>query len=120
MAPPIPPTPKVRRPGPAGGSQGGGYLCDAHLLQARLDDHLASELHARRLKIQSAHGLSTKPAKAAIHIANWAPEEQPFQPRQNRRAEVAMQPGHGPRFDAPEEAVAHDQVVAFPQLLHKG
>ena len=52
-----------------------------------------------------------------MEIAARAAEEQAADRAEHRVAEIAVQRRHGARRDAAEEPVAHDELVAGPQLL---
>jgi hypothetical protein len=52
-----------------------------------------------------------------MRIADRRPEEKVENPGQDRVAHVAMQPGHRAGENAAPEPIAHDQVIARPQLL---
>jgi hypothetical protein len=55
-----------------------------------------------------------------MEIAGVAREEQPTDGSQDRIADVAVLPRHRSRLDSAEEPIAHDEVPAPPELLHKG
>src|SRR5262249_36127316 len=94
-------------------------LADLLSVQARLDNHFTGEFHSGTGQPQPFITILTESAQAAVGVADRRVEEQVQDAGEPRIADVAVQPGHGPRPDAPPEAVAHHQVVALPQLLHK-
>src|SRR5690349_13726104 len=55
-----------------------------------------------------------------MEISAGTAEEQTSEPSQNGIAQVSMQQRHGAGGDAPEEAVAHDELVALAQLGDEG
>ena len=54
-----------------------------------------------------------------MEIADADTEEQTTDPAQDRVAQIAMERRHGPGSDSALEAVAHDQIHALTQLVHK-
>src|SRR5262249_864331 len=100
--------------------QNDGHFTDLLLVQAGANDHLAGELHTRRLKTQSLVSILTEAAKAAVSVANRAAKEQVQNPGEDRIANVAMMPGHGPGPNAAPEAVSHHQFVTGTQALDEG
>ena len=55
-----------------------------------------------------------------MKITAGAGKKQPSDRGQHRIAKILVQRRHRIRLDAPAEAVPHDELVAFAQLLHKG
>lgn len=54
-----------------------------------------------------------------MEIADADTEEQTADPAQDRIAQIPMERRHGPGSDPPLEAVAHDQIHALAQFVHK-
>ena len=115
MAPPVAPTPQVRRPTAAVGRQRRRNLRDALPAERRLDDHLGRELHPRAAERQRLGCVAPEAAQPAVEVAHRRAEEEPTERAQHRVAEQAVQPRHRARRDAAGEAIADDEIVARAQ-----
>ena len=120
MTPAVVPGPQVRGAGTTVLLQGGGDLDDVVLGQGGLDDHLGGELHPGGLEPQVEDALPVEAAQAAVEVPDAGAEEQLADAGQDGVAQILVQRGHGAGGDAALEPVAHDEVVAFAQLLHEG
>ena len=74
-------------------------LGDRQFLLRGPDDHLRGELHAGRAQVQPRQHLAAQRAHAAVRIADAGAEEEVEQAREDRVADVLMQPRHRPRLD---------------------
>src|ERR1700751_3878754 len=83
------------------------YLGDAKPVHGCFDNHLASELHTRRLKVQLQNRRTIETSKSTMEIAAIAVKEPPPERRQYRIANITVQPRHGARLDAALKAVSH-------------
>src|SRR5579871_4077704 len=99
------------------GVQNNGNFRDPLMVQTGLDHHLAGKLHSRSLQMQPLVGFPAEAAETAVGIADRSMKEQVQDPSEDWVADVAMQPGHGPRPDAALKAIAHDQIVASAKLI---
>src|SRR5690606_23268586 len=99
--------------------EGRGHLGDAELMQRRLDDHLARELHPRGAEPERVDGLLAEAADAAVKVAARCLEEQAPDESEDRVAEVLVKERHRARLDTAAEAVAHDEVVALAELVEE-
>lgn len=54
-----------------------------------------------------------------MKVTDTDTEEQTANPAQDRIAQIAMERRHGPGSDSALETVAHDQIHALTQLVHK-
>lgn len=54
-----------------------------------------------------------------MKVTDTDTEEQTANPAQDRIAQIAMERRHGPGSDSTLETVAHDQIHALTQLVHK-
>src|ERR1700731_2589422 len=94
MAPAVAEAAQVRWPVPPIRVQNYRHLADLLAVQARLDDHLAGELHPGGAQVQTAVRVSAERAQTAMGIANRAMKEEVQDAGENRIAYVTMQPGH--------------------------
>src|SRR5262249_46289895 len=76
------------------------------------DDHLAGELHTGRTQCHLRVRMPPEGAQAAVSIADVGSEEHVEQKRQQRAADMAVDPGHRARFDPTAETVTYDQIGA--------
>ena len=90
-------------------------LRDPQLLLGGPDDHLRSELHARRAQVEDREDVAPEAAHAAVRVRHPGLEEDVQDPGEDRVADVAVQPGHRARMDV-VHAVAHDQLGALVEL----
>ncbi len=111
---------QMRWPVPAIGRQGRRYFADFLFAQARLDHHLAGELHAGRREIQTLVGVLAEATQATMRILDRRAEKEVQDAGKDRVADVAVHPRHGSGQNASLEAIAHHQLVAPAQLLDKG
>src|SRR5207249_653914 len=65
-------------------------------------------------------GRPVQPAHVAVQIAYGAMEKEPLEPRESRRAHVAVQGGHGPLPELAAETVSHDELVSLSELVQEG
>ena len=84
-------------------------------LLGRADHHLGGELHAGRAQIQLGQDVAAEGAHAAVRVIDAGAEQQVEEPRQQRVADVAVQPWHGARLDV-LHPVADDHVGAVLEL----
>ena len=71
-------------------------------------------------RLERSDRVAAEAAQAAMEVADRAAEEQPAEPGQHGVAEIPVQRRHGAGRDAALEAVAHDEIVAFPKPLDEG
>ena len=89
---------------------------------ARLDDHLGRELHARAAQVEALVQLLGEAAHAAVDVMDRGPEHLPGQQGEHPVAQHAVRPGHGPGQDraaAGRKPATLDQAVSLTQLLDK-
>jgi len=119
VAPAIAPRAKVRRAAASVGAKRRRDFGDTQTEERGLDDHFGGELHAGGAEFEAIVGVAGKSAKAAMEIADGTTEEEATDAGEDGVAEVAVFPRHGAGLDAAEEAVAHDEVVAFAEFLYE-
>src|SRR5437868_8604013 len=96
---------------------GNGYFRHRELGPSGIDDHLACELHAGRSQAHAAVGILGEGPEAGVGIGALQTEEEVQQSRERRIADVAVEPGHGPRHDSALETRTEDVVVPLTKLL---
>jgi hypothetical protein len=84
-----------------------GVLGDLQVLLGGPDDHLGGELHARRAQIQPRQDIAAQRAHAAVCVVDAGAEEEVEQARENRVADVAVQPGHRAGLDVVHAIADH-------------
>ena len=94
---------------------GDRQLPDRELGLGRPDHHLGGELHAGRAKLERGQLVAAEGAHAAVGVAHAGAEEEVEGAREDRVADVAVQPRHRAGLD-PVHAVAHDEVGAGLEL----
>ena len=92
-------------------------LADAELPPERLEDHLRRELHPGRVEVERRKRVLAHCSHAAMRIRDLDAEEQVEHPREDRVADVTVEPRHGLAVDRPLEARAHHEVVAGRELV---
>ncbi len=115
MPPAVAPRPEVRGPPFVAARQGGRDLGDGQLVQRGLHDHLAGELHPRRLQVEPEDRVPAEATEPAVEVGDRTAEEQAAETRQDRVADPSVLPRHRAVGDAPGEPVAHHEVVARSQ-----
>src|SRR5688500_134329 len=101
------------------GRERDGDLVQSLVEQARLDDHLGSELHAGALQIQAVEHGARETAHAAVNVAHGHAEHGASKQRKRRVAEPAMKKRHGAwQYGASPggKTAALNQVTTLPQL----
>ena len=119
VAPAIAPGTQMRRTAAAILVQRGGDLGHAEAVHRGLDHHLGGELHAGGLQAAATDGLGIEAPQPAMEVTDADAEEQAPDPAQDRVAQIAMERRHGPGSDPALETVAHDQIHALAQFVHK-
>ena len=84
-------------------------LADVESPARRMDHHLGGELHSRRAQIEDRQHLPPQGAHPAMDVAHLRPVEEIEEARQERVADVPVEPRHRSRMDA-VHPVAHDEV----------
>ena len=107
----------MRRASPLVGPQNNGNLRDARADLRRLDNHFQRKFHSRAAHVQPVVKSARKSAHAAIAVANARVKKSVEQRGEAGVAQVLVRRRHRSRLDSPAEAIAHHDVVAFPQLL---
>ena len=92
-------------------------LADAELPPERLEDHLRRELHPGRVEVEHRERVLAHCTHAAVGVRDLDAEEEVEHPRQDRVADVAVEPRHRLAVDRPLEARAHHEVVAGRELV---
>ena len=90
-------------------------LPDVELRLGGADHHLGRELHAGGAQVELEQALAAEGAHAAVGVAHAGAEEEVEGAREQRVADVAVQPRHRAGLDA-VHAVAHDEVGARLEL----
>ena len=91
-------------------------LADVEPLLGGADHHLGGELHARRAQVEARQDVAADAAHAAVRVAHAGAEEEVEDARQDRVADVAVQPRHRARLDV-RHAVADHHVGAVVEPL---
>ena len=92
-------------------------LTHAELAPERLEDHLRGELHPGRVQIEGRERVLADGAHPAVRVGDLDAEEDVQQARQDRVADMAVEPRHRLAVDRPLEARAHHEVVALRKAL---
>ena len=99
VAPAVAPAAQVRRARAAVAAQRHRHLGQRQAGEARPHHHLRGELHARALQPQPQDGVAPEGAQAAMEVVDRRGEEQAAEGGQDRVADPAVLPRHGPRQD---------------------
>src|SRR5216683_3645197 len=118
-APSVAETSEVGRPAALVRPENNGNLADPRADLPGLDDHLERKFHPRTADVQPVIEGAREPTHTAITVADAHVEEQIEQGGEAGISEIPVEWRHGAGFDAAAEAVAHDDVVAFPQFFHE-
>jgi hypothetical protein len=115
------PSPRLEvRPSPDGRrGVGDRRLGDPQAFLRGADYHLGGELHPVAPQLEARHRRTAESAEAAVDVRNPGPVEQVHERGQDRRADVAVRPGHRALLDDAAQPAAHHQVVAAPQQVHE-
>src|SRR5262245_59425029 len=71
------------------------YFGNAHPIQARLDDHLGRELHARAALVEAVVKFLCETPQSAVDIMNWGVKPLLHHQREYGIAQPAMRKWHG-------------------------
>ncbi len=82
-------------------------LGDPQLLLGGADHHLRGELHAGRAQVKARQHVAAQRAHAAVGVVDAGAEEEVEQARQDRVADVVVQPRHRARLDVVHAIADH-------------
>ena len=92
-------------------------LAHAELAPERLEDHLRGELHPGRVQIEGRERVLADGAHPAVRVGDLDAEEDVQQARQDRVADMTVEPRHRLAVDGPLEARSHHEVVTLRKAL---
>lgn len=101
---------QVRRAATLVGPEDDGDFADARADLSSFDDEFGGEFHSGASDIEAVIDGAGKSPHAAIAVADSNVKEKIEQRRKTGVAEIFVELGHGARFDAAAEAIAHHDV----------
>src|SRR6266498_1381770 len=85
----------------------GRNLGNLHAQEAGLDYHFAGEFHSRGAKIHALESRVGESADAAVKVLDRGPEQCPANRGKDRRADIAVLPGHRAALYGSRETVSN-------------
>src|SRR5271157_3355455 len=119
MPPSVAETTKMRASGSAVGRQSYRHLAHFHLQNRSFDHNFAGQLHASGLQIHFINCIFCETTQTAMKVLGRSLEEKLTNEGKNGVSDIAMVPRHGIFLNSTPETVTHNQIISFPQLIHK-
>ena len=120
MPPAVAKAAQVRRAVSAIRVENDGNFRNLLVVQTGFDDHLAGELHPRSFDVQSLVGFLAERSQAAVRVADRRVKKEVQDARQDRIADIAMEPRHRPWPNPPLKAVPMTRSWPWRSWLTNG